>query len=381
MIKEIEIMDTTLRDGEQTENVVFSPEEKLLIAKALIQKLKIDRIEVASCGVSVSEQNSLKQIINWAKKNSYLEKIEVLGFVDGGKSIDWMTAVGCKNLNLLIKGSEQHCKVQLKKDLKEHIIDIRNTLQYAKQKDVSVSVYLEDWSRGIQFSPEYVFTLISFLQKNNIKRIYLADTLGVLNPDLLKKVLVPIIEQFDNVHFEFHGHNDYGLATANTLTAVKCGIRGVHTTINGLGERAGNASLAEVCVTIRDFTDYKVKIKENLLPEASRLVEIYSSKSISENSPILGKSVFTQTAGVHADGDKKGRLYQTMLSPERFGRKTKYALGKLAGKSTIDLRLRDLGIALDINQKKELLKKVVELSENKFHLSNSDFKKLITKIF
>jgi (R)-citramalate synthase len=377
----LEIMDTTLRDGEQTPSVAFSPPEKLLIAQKLLLDVNVNRIEVASCGVSETERQSLTNIMDWAKKKGLENRVEVLGFVDHEKSINWLSYCGCRCLNLLVKGSEKHCRVQLNKSLVEHIHDIDTTLSYAIENNISVSAYLEDWSNGMGSSPEYVMELITALQKKEIKRIYLADTLGIMNPIQLQKYLKLVIERFPEIHFEFHGHNDYGLAVSNSLTAVQSGVKGVHTSVNGLGERAGNCSLAEVSVCIEDFTNLKVQIVEKHLKDISRLVETYSGKILSENTPIVGKNVFTQTAGIHADGDKKGGLYSTQLKPKRFNRKVDYALGKLSGKSSIELRLRDLGIDLDRNQIKLLLSKVVTLGEQKKSITNKEFGKLIEDIF
>ena len=149
MEKFVEIMDTTLRDGEQTNGVSFVPHEKLMIARMLLQDLNVDRIEVASARVSEGEKEAVKSICRWAHQANMLERIEVLGFVDGTISLDWINDCGCRNINLLCKGSEKHCKYQLKKTLEEHIEDIKQSIEYAKTLGISVNLYLEDWSNGM----------------------------------------------------------------------------------------------------------------------------------------------------------------------------------------------------------------------------------------
>ena len=136
----IEIMDTTLRDGEQTSGVSFVAREKLMIARLLLEDLKVDRVEVASARVSEGEFNAVKMICDWASARNMLSRVEVLGFVDGKVSVDWIHKAGCRVINLLTKGSEKHCTYQLKKTLAEHVADIREVVRYAQQCDMSVNV-------------------------------------------------------------------------------------------------------------------------------------------------------------------------------------------------------------------------------------------------
>ena len=178
----IEIMDTTLRDGEQTSGVSFVPHEKLMIARLLLEELKVDRVEIASARVSEGEFDAVKMICDWAARRNLLHKVEVLGFVDGRTSLDWIHATGCRVINLLCKGSLKHCMYQLKKTPEEHIEDILAVVNYANELDIEVNVYLEDWSNGMKDSPEYVFQIVDALKETSIKRFMLPDTLGVLNP-------------------------------------------------------------------------------------------------------------------------------------------------------------------------------------------------------
>ena len=239
-------MDTTLRDGEQTNGVNFVAHEKLLIARSLLQDARVDRIEIASARVSTGEMQSVKDIAAWAAKNGLLERVEVLGFADGRASADWIAECGCKVMNLLCKGSERHCRQQLGKTPEEHIAQIRATIAAAREKGLEVNLYLEDWSNGMKDSPDYVFTLIDSLKDAGIRRFMLPDTLGVLSPEKVEEYVGAMVARFPGLHFDFHAHNDYDMAVANTLAAVKAGCSGVHTCVNGLGERAGNAPLASV---------------------------------------------------------------------------------------------------------------------------------------
>ena len=163
MSQKIEIMDTTLRDGEQTDGVSFSAFEKLQIARFLLEKLNVNRIEVASARVSAGEQESVKAIFDWAKGKDLDKRIEILGFVDHRASVDWIQSAGGSVINLLTKGSRKHCELQLGKNLSEHIADIERTVTYASDQGVTVNVYLEDWSNGFLHSPDYVLELLGTL--------------------------------------------------------------------------------------------------------------------------------------------------------------------------------------------------------------------------
>ena len=328
---EIEIMDTTLRDGEQTSGVSFVPHEKLMIARLLLEELKVDRVEVASARVSEGERNAVQMICDWAARRDLLPRVEVLGFVDGHASVDWIRSTGCRVINLLCKGSEKHCRYQLGKTPDEHIADIHRVVDYAQEQDMEVNVYLEDWSGGMKDSPDYVFQLMDALVDSPIRRYMLPDTLGILNPLQVIEYMRKMKKRYPQKHFDFHAHNDYDLAVSNVLAAVLSGCRGLHTTINGLGERAGNAPLASVQAILKDHFQARTRIDESRLYDVSRVVESYSGVVIPPNKPIVGDNVFTQVAGVHADGDNKKNLYCNDLLPERFGRKREYALGKTFG--------------------------------------------------
>ena len=250
-------MDTTLRDGEQTSGVSFATQEKLSIARLLLEELCVNRIEIASARVSDGEFASVKRVTKWARANGHIDQIEVLGFVDGRLSLDWIRNAGGKVINLLCKGSLKHCVHQLKKTKEQHILDIKQVLTNAREMDISVNVYLEDWSNGMRESEEYVYFMVDSLKDEGIKRFMLPDTLGILNPDETRDFCFRMITRYPDIHFDFHAHNDYDLAVANVFEAVKAGVKGVHVTVNGLGERAGNAPLSSVLAVLHDQLNLK----------------------------------------------------------------------------------------------------------------------------
>ena len=379
-MRKIEIMDTTLRDGEQTSGVSFAAQEKLSIVRLLLDELKVDRVEIASARVSEGEFKSVQKMAQWAKKNGHIDKLEVLGFVDGITSLEWILKAGCKVVNLLCKGSKKHCKYQLKKTTEEHLDDVKRCVNIAKEMGLSVNLYLEDWSNGMRDSKDYVFQMVDGLKDEPITRFMLPDTLGILNPDEAGKFCAEMIERYPALHFDFHAHNDYDLAVANVYEAIKAGVNGVHVTVNGLGERAGNAPLTSVAALIHDHMGHTTNMDETKLYSVSKVVESYSGVRIPNNKPVIGDNVFTQVAGIHADGDKKKNLYFNNLMPERFGRYREYALGKNAGRSNIIKNLETLGIELDDESTKKVTARIIELGDKKELVSLDELPYIVSDV-
>lgn len=376
----LEILDTTLRDGEQTSGVSFAASEKLHIARLLIEELKVDRLEIASAKVSEGEFETVRRVAKWATTRNAINKVEVLGFVDGDVSLNWVKNAGCHVMNLLCKGSLKHCTGQLRKTPEQHLADIRIVLKHAEEMGITVNIYLEDWSNGMQHSPEYIFFLVDNLKDTNIKRFMLPDTLGILNPIDTGRYCRTMHEKYPTLHFDFHAHNDYDLAVGNVFAAVHAGVNGIHTTINGLGERAGNAPLTSVIAMLHDQLKIRTNIVESHLNKASRIVESYSGLRIPNNKPVIGESVFTQCAGIHADGDNKNNLYYNDLLPERFGRAREYALGKMSGKSNIRKNLESMGIELDDEAMRKVTQRIIELGDKKEIVTQEDLPYIISDV-
>ena len=378
----IEILDTTLRDGEQTPGVSFSPQEKLEIARLLLSRLHIDRLELASARVSEGEECAVKEIIRWAKPHGFLQNLEILGFIDGGKSINWINQVGGKVINLVAKASVNHCKLQLKKTPRRHIDDVVKEIRRANDAGMSVNLYLEAWSEGMKNDFGYICDLIRAVEEISVKRIMPADTLGLLSPVEMSHYAELMVSVFPGFHFDFHGHNDYGMVTANSLAAVNAGFSGIHTTINGLGERAGNQPLAQLVVAVHDFTNSRTRIAEKELHHASQMIQAISGKRCPWNMPVVGSDVYTHTCGVHADGDQKAQLYFNKLRPERFGRQRDIALGKLSGKASIETILEDTSwcSGMTPEQKGHLLSEIIRLGDRKKTVSASDLPYIIAGV-
>jgi len=373
-------MDTTLRDGEQTSGVSFSTAEKMTITRLLLNELHVPRIEVASARVSDGELETVGKICAWARGIGRLESIEVLGFLDDGRSIDWITRAGGRVINLLAKGSERHCRLQLGQTPDEHFARIAGEVTRAVNAGLKVNLYLEDWSNGMKHSRDYVFAMMECLRTLPIERFMLPDTLGVLNPYDTLSYVHDMVKRYPGLHFDFHAHNDYDLATANVFAAVKGGARGVHCTVNGLGERAGNATLSSAVTVLHDQLHATTGIDETKINKVSHIVESFSGIIVPPNKPIIGESVFTQCAGVHADGDNKHKLYYNDLLPERFGREREYALGKTSGKANIRKNLEALGIELPEEDIRKITERITLLGDKKEIVTQSDLPFIVADV-
>ena len=283
-------------------------------------------------------------------------------------------------LTTVEEGSLKHCTHQLRKSPEEHLEDIKASLKYAEEKGIAVNLYLEDWSNGMKDSPEYVYQIMDALCNSGIKRFLLPDTLGVMNPLQVIEYFRKMIKRYPQCHFDFHAHNDYDLAVSNSLAAVLSGAKGLHVTVNGLGERCGNAPLASVQAILKDQFHARTNINEEQLNGISRLVEGYSGIAVAPNQPIVGENVFTQVAGVHADGDSKDKLYYNDLVPERFGRKREYALGKNSGKANIARNLEELGLELTPEQTKRVTQRITELGDKKEIVTQEDLPYIVSDV-
>jgi len=376
----ITLLDTTLRDGEQTPGVAFTPFEKRSIAHALCE-LGVDRLEIGTARVSPGELDAVREVVGWARENGYEERIEVLTLVDGGKSISWAQDAGVPSVNVLAKGSAEHVRNQLGKQAEHHISDVLEEVDIAREHGIRANVYLEDWSRGALREPEYVESILLAMESHLFDgRVMLTDTVGALYPSTSYDLTKGAVHSHPDLKFDFHGHNDYGLATSNTLAAVRGGATGVHATLNGLGERSGNAPLDEVVAGLHDHIGVETGIDEKKLTAASKLVERFSGRKIPPNKPVTGSAVFTQTGGLHADGDMKGGLYHSPLSPKRFGRAQEYALGKLSGMASLELNLQRQGLSVPEERKKELLKRIVALGDRKQVITSSDLTYIVADL-
>jgi (R)-citramalate synthase len=378
--EKIYVMDTTLRDGEQTHGVVFTPDEKISIARAL-HEAGADFIEIGSAFVSEGERKGVETVVeNFSNSGYQVEKLECLVYLTK-ESVDWAHDAGIKTVNILSKGSSIQTR-QLKMTPEEHERRVLEIINYVKSLGMTPNLYLEHFSSegGIREDPNHVESLIKIAMKACVGRITFCDTLGLLDPESVRKFVRELVGKYPSAFFDFHGHNDYGLAAANSIAAVESGCRGVQVTINGLGERAGNAALHRVIVGINDFTDKRTDVREDKIYPLSKMVERFSGFRIPSNEPIIGSNAFIHKSGIHVDGMVKGGFYAGRLRPERFGRMYEYSLGKHSGKATIRSHLESLGVEPTTKLIDEVLKRVKDLSDKKEIVTSEDLSLIVNDI-
>ena len=358
----IKVLDTTLRDGEQTPGVSLTPLEKLRIATKL-DEIGIDYIEAGSAITSEGERNSIKGIT----KQGF--RAEILSFsrpltVD----IDYCIDCDVDGVNLVVPTSDLHISDKLK-TTRDELIELSNSaIDYCKDHGLIVELSAEDASRS---DVSFLKSVFSNAIDHNADRICICDTVGILTPDSsfelfnsLNDISVPIA---------VHCHNDFGLAVANTLSALKGGASEIHTTINGIGERAGNTSFEECVVSIdRLFHQFSTNIKINEIYDISKLVARSTGVYIQPNKAIVGENAFAHESGIHSDGIIKNSATYEPMTPELVGRKRKFIIGKHMGTHGLDNRLKELGLNVDENQLKQICDDIKELADKGKTVSDVD---------
>jgi D-citramalate synthase len=368
----VRFYDTTLRDGEQSVGVCFTPEEKFDIACRL-SELGVGRIESGFPRVSADDTAAVRRILDAGLQS------EIWGFSRAVKAdVDAHIELGTEHV--LIEISTSDMKIKAYGFTRDSVLQrVTDAIRHAKDNGIkTVNFFAVDSTRSdLGFLRDVYSTAI----EEGADEVSVVDTIGVCSPEAVERLIGEVSSWVGpDVPIHWHGHNDFGMATASAVAAVRGGARWIQGTINGMGERAGNTPLDEVVVGIHDFLGRRTHIDETKLITASERVEVFSGRRVSFNKPIVGPNVFTQTAGIHADGDHKGDLYASRLSPERFARRRRYALGKLSGKRSLEFNLADLGIVLDDEQSRLVLERIKELADRKQTITQDDLPFIISDV-
>ncbi|MFH1285474.1 MAG: 2-isopropylmalate synthase [Candidatus Micrarchaeota archaeon] len=360
-MKNLLVLDTTLRDGEQTPGLSLSSEKKLLIARKL-DEVGVDIIEAGSACASEGERESIKKIAN-EKLNA-----EISSFCRGVFSdIDAALSCDVTTVSLVIPASDLHITQKLKKTRPEVLELTKKCTDYARSHGLIVELLAEDGSRA---DHAFLRELFSSAIKAGASRVCVCDTVGVLTPESTTELYKKLTTLKAPV--AFHGHNDLGLAVANTLAAVRAGAREIHCTVNGLGERAGNAPLEEVAVCLEYF--YKQKLlKTKKLYELSSMVEKLSGIELAHNKPLVGRNAFAHESGIHVDGIIKCASTYEPISPELIGQRRRITLGKHSGKKAIQMKLDEMGVKTSAEQIDTISQRVKELGDKGKEVTDADF--------
>lgn len=366
--KAVRILDTTLRDGEQTPGVSLTPEQKLQIARQL-DLLGVDIIEAGTAIISEGEQRAIKAIANEGLRAEISSFARLLkGDIDAGIDCDVDT------INLVAPVSDNHIKKKLKTDretLKAKTIEM---VEYVKGHGLKVEISSEDASRADMGFLKSFFNELAPL----VDRLCFCDTVGVLYPERTREIFESLCEVETPV--AVHCHNDFGLGTANTITAILAGAQVAHVTVNGMGERAGNASLEEVVTSLELLYGIKTAIVKEKLYETSRLVRQLTKMPIAPNKPLMGDNAFTHESGMHVHGTIADPSLYEPIDPAIIGRKRRFAFGKHTGRASVKMALDEMGIVTDEEQTMKILTKVKELGDKGKLVTDSDFQAIVEDV-
>jgi isopropylmalate/citramalate/homocitrate synthase-like protein len=368
--KRVRIFDTTLRDGEQTPGVSLSPEQKLSIARQL-DKLRVDTIEAGMPVVSEGEKSAVRMIANEGLQAEICALARCVR-----EDIDAAIDCGVDCVHVFIATSDIHLKHKLKMTREEALESAVRHVEYAKKHGLTVEFSAEDATRS---DLSFLKRVYKAVEEAGADRINIPDTVGVVIPRVMYRI-VGEIKSTARVPISVHCHNDLGLAVANSLAGVEAGAEQIHVTVNGLGERAGNASLEEVVLSLRMFYGIKPRVRTKLLVETSELVERLTGIHVPPNKPIVGENAFTHESGIHVHGVLEFPATYEPLSPELVGHRRRVVLGKHAGSRSVRACLRDLGIRPTAEQLREITRKVKELGDKGKRVTAADLRAIAESV-
>lgn len=343
--KQVMLVDTTLRDGEQTAGVVFSNKEKLRIAQ-MLDSLGVHQLEVGIPVMGGDEKEAIKEIVDLGLDASIMawNRADVN---DIKESLD----CGVDAVAISISTSDIHIKYKLQKSRQWVLDSMAKAVEFAKKHQKYVSVNAEDASRT---SMDFLIQFAKRAKECGADRLRFCDTVGILEPFKTYE-LIKQLHEATGMDIEMHTHNDFGMATANSLAGVKAGASMVGVTVNGLGERAGNAVLAEVAMALKYLFDIDVGIKPHELREISEYVALASGRELPVNIPIVGTNMFAHESGIHADGVIKHPSTYEVFQPEEVGLQRQIVIGKHSGTAAIIAKFKEYGRNLSDQEAAEIL--------------------------
>lgn len=351
----IYIVDTTLRDGEQTAGVVFSNEEKIRIARYL-DEIGIDQIEVGIPVMGGDEKKCITEIAHMGLKSSIMAWNRAV-IADIKESLE----CGVDAVAISISTSDIHIEHKLQTTREKVLRMMSDAVKFAKDNNLYISVNAEDASRSdLDFLTE--FALIA--KHAGANRLRFCDTVGTLNP-LTTFRYIKTLHDAVGLDIEMHTHNDFGMATANSLSGVYAGAKYVGVTINGLGERAGNSCLQEVIMGLKYQMNVDVAYNTTIFREVAQYVAVASGRELPVSKPIVGSNIFAHESGIHSDGILKNPLTYEAFKPEEVGLERQIIIGKHSGTASIRSKFKEYLIDLPDDDAKEILARVRQMSIDK----------------
>ncbi|HTW40239.1 MAG TPA: homoaconitate hydratase [Thermoplasmata archaeon] len=346
--------DETLRDGEQTPGVHFSPEEKLRVA-TLLSEIGVSVVNAGIPVVSEEEARAVRLVAGAGLKSKILAAARTVP-----ADVDAVIRSGASHIAIFVAASNVHLRYKLKMTQDDVLAASLKTVRQAKEAGLHVAFVTEDTVRA---PFDFVERLYTEVQNAGADRLVVADTVGIMTPLTFRWYLTEFQRRVRPKDLSVHCHNDFGLAAANTLTAIECGARAPHVCVNGLGERAGNASLEEVVVELEALYGVHTGIRTERLTELSRLVEQLSGVPVAANKALVGYNAFSHEAGIHTHGILANTLTYEPLQPERVGARRQMILGKHTGKAAVVEKLKERGMTASDPLLVELLQRIKTDSE------------------
>jgi homocitrate synthase NifV len=350
---EVKIDDTTLRDGEQTAGVVFSNAEKVRIAK-LLDEIGVHQIEAGIPAMGGDEKQAIKAMVDLGLRADILCWNRTV-VADVQHSVD----VGAKSVALSVATSDIHIEHKLKKDRQWVLDSMQESVVFAKEHGMYVSVNAEDASRS---DFDFLVTYAKLAQSEGADRLRFCDTVGMMGPFQTFRIITKLRKACPDLEIEMHTHNDFGLAVANTLAGIRAGAEWANTTVNGLGERAGNAALEEVVMALKYVANYDVGLVTERFREVCDYVARASGRRIPAWKPIVGTNVFAHESGIHADGVLKNPKNYEVFTPEEVGLERQLVIGKHSGTHSIERKFAEFGIVITDEEAKDILAEVRAMS-------------------
>lgn len=351
-MNEVHIHDTTLRDGEQSAGIAFSVEEKVALA-TFMDAIAIPELEVGIPAMGGAEAEAISQMTRLGLK------AKLTGWNRAVRSdIEASLACGLQRVHISIPVSEIQINAKFQGNYRLVLNKLQDTLSFALDHNLFVSVGGEDSSRA---NESFLIDMVLAAQEWGASRFRFCDTVGILDPFTTAQKVSKLVE-FITIPIEMHTHNDFGLATANALAGLKAGATSVNTTINGLGERAGNAALEEVVMALRQLYGVELGINTRRFRELSQLVDSAAGAQVHPWKAIVGKNVFAHESGIHAHGVLKNPATYEPFAPEDVGWERQLVVGKHSGRHLVSSLLQEHGINLTMEEAQTVLDRVRSFS-------------------
>jgi isopropylmalate/homocitrate/citramalate synthase len=352
--KGIQIWEETLRDGEQTPGVAYTPEEKLRIAR-LLDELHVPIMDVGIPVVSKEEARAVRAVASAGLDATVMAAARTVRM-----DVDACLTCDVDEIALFTAASDLHIKHKLamtREQVKEAAV--RET-EYAVAHGVSVSFVTEDTVRA---DLDFVVDLYNACTAAGAHRVVICDTVGVMTPEGVKWFFERLKPRLHAKELSFHGHNDFGMAVANSLAAIEAGVTVPHTCVNGLGERSGNASFEELVLALEALHGYDTGIDVSRMYEISQLVERLSGIPIGVSKPLVGHNAFAHESGIHAHGVLKHTATYEPIQPERIGRTRTFVFGKHTGSQAVAEKLRTAAVDATEDQVADLVRLIKDFAE------------------